>query len=56
MFPRSGSMFSLDVAITPPYSKWNNINYETAEPQERYNGLNYKWMFDSKFYTRIIGI
>ena len=56
MFPRSGSMFSLDVAITPPYSKWNNINYETAEPQERYKCAEYhKWMFDSKFYTRIIG-
>ena len=56
MFPRSGSMFSLDVAITPPYSKWNNINYETAEPQERYKWAEYhKWMFDSKFYTRIIG-
>ena len=56
MFPRSGSMFSLDVAITPPYSKWNNLNYETAEPQERYKWAEYhKWMFDSKFYTRIIG-
>ena len=56
MFPRSGSMFSLDLAITPPYSKWNNINYETAEPQEKYKWAEYhKWMIDTKFYTRIIG-
>ena len=56
MFPRSGSQISLDLAITPPYSKWNNINYETAEPQEKYKWAEYhKWMFDAKFYTKIIG-
>ena len=56
MFPRGGSMFSLDVAVTPPYSRWNNLNYETATPEERYKWAEYhKWMFDSKFYTKIIG-
>ena len=55
-FPRRGSSFSLDVSITPPYSKWNGINYETAEPQEKYKWAEYhKWMFDAKFYTLIIG-
>ena len=56
MFPRGGSMFSLDIAVTPPYSKWNNLNYETAAPEEKYKWAEYhKWMFDAKFYTKIIG-
>ena len=56
MFPRRGSSFSLDVAITPPYSSWNEVDYETAEPKEKYKWAEYhKWMFDTKFYTTIIG-
>jgi len=51
MYPTQGSSISLSVTLTPPFSAWRNINYETATPAEKYRWIEYhKWMFDSKFY------
>ncbi|MEQ9297681.1 MAG: POTRA domain-containing protein [Cyclobacteriaceae bacterium] len=56
MFPRSGSSISLSLALTPPYSLWNDLDFDTALPEERYKWVEYhKWMFDAKFYTKLIG-
>lgn len=56
MFPRSGSSVSLSLALTPPYSLWNDIDFDSAPPEERYRWVEYhKWMFDAKFYTKLLG-
>ena len=56
MFPRTGSMISLSVALTPPHSLWRDLDFESASPEERYKWVEYhKWMFDTKFYTKLIG-
>lgn len=51
MYPKSGSTMSLSVDVTPPYSSWRSINYETASTEVKNKFVEYhKWMFDSKFY------
>jgi len=56
MFPREGSSLSLSVALTPPYSLWRDIDYETAENAEIFKWVEYhKVMFDASFFTRIAG-
>ena len=66
MFPRTGSSISLEVALTPPFSVFDNdLDYSepivTDNPDERqelyaerYNWLEYhRWMFDAKHYTQL---
>jgi outer membrane protein insertion porin family len=54
MFPRNGSSVSLEVNLTPPFSLFNGIDYETAPRAERYKWVEYqKWMLDTKFYTQL---
>lgn len=56
MYPRTGSELSLNVSLTPPYSFFNNIDYETADNATRYKFLEYhKWNFDSWFYLKLAG-
>jgi outer membrane protein insertion porin family len=51
MYPSQGSEISLAATFTPPYSRWSDLNYETATPQELNKWVEYyKFMFDSKFY------
>lgn len=51
MYPTSGSEVSLSLTLTPPFSQWRDINYETAKPEEKYEWFEYhKWMFDAKYY------
>lgn len=51
MYPKSGSTISLSVDLTPPYSSWRNLNYETATTEQKNKFVEYhKWMFDAKFY------
>lgn len=51
MYPQTGSTISLSVDLTPPYSSWRNLNYETATTEQKNKFVEYhKWMFDSKFY------
>ena len=52
MYPASGSSISLSVTLTPPYSSWNNMNYETASAERRNKWQEYyKTMFDAKYYV-----
>lgn len=65
MFPRSGSTFDMSVTATPPWSLFNNKDYEhlamdvysstyAAEQQEKYRWIEYhKWKFKSKTYTAL---
>jgi outer membrane protein insertion porin family len=51
MYPTQGSSISLSLTLTPPYSLWNNIDYKTADAQEKYKWIEFhKWMFDAKYY------
>ncbi|NOT75273.1 MAG: BamA/TamA family outer membrane protein [Cyclobacteriaceae bacterium] len=55
MFPTSGSEIRLSVSLTPPYSLFRNDNY-VKDINERYKWLElHKWMFDSKFYVKLLG-
>ena len=56
MYPRSGSNVSITTALTPPYSLFNDIDYETADNATRYRYLEYyKVNFDSWFYLQVVG-
>ncbi|MDN5215748.1 POTRA domain-containing protein [Fulvivirgaceae bacterium BMA12] len=56
MYPTTGSSVSLSMSLTPPYSLFNDIDYENADNATRYNLVEFhKWLFDAKFYTQIIG-
>ena len=52
MYPSQGSSISLSVDLTPPYTSFRNIDYETASTAQKNKFVEYhKWMFDSKFYV-----
>ena len=68
IFPRHGSDISFTVAVTPPYSLFDNVDYKglsevkptdagyNASLRERYKWIEYhKWKFRSKFYTALTG-
>ena len=68
IFPRQGSEISFNVAITPPYSLFDGVDYKSLSEvkatdagyskslQQRYNWIEYhKWKFKSKFYTALTG-
>ncbi len=65
LFPRRGSEFDLSLSITPPWSAFNDKDYEhlalnrksstfDKEAQEKYRWIEYhKWKFRSKTYTAL---
>ncbi len=56
MFPRAGASITFGVELTPPYSTFNNIDYETADNATRYKWMEYhKWMFDAAYYLQLAG-
>ena len=68
IFPRQGSEISFNVAVTPPYSLFDGIDYKALSEvkptdanynkalRDRYNWIEYhKWKFKSKFYTALTG-
>ncbi len=56
IYPRNGSSISLSLGLTPPFSSFRDINYETAEDSEIFKFVEYhKWMFDNSWYTPIVG-
>ncbi len=67
LFPRKGSEFTLSLSVTPPWSKWENKDFQNLakdyrsatyvqEQQEKYRWVEYhKWKFKSKTYTALTG-
>jgi outer membrane protein insertion porin family len=56
MYPTGGSLVSLNATFTPPHSLWRDLDYENAEPAQRYEFVEYhKWMFDAKYYINLAG-
>ncbi len=65
IYPRSGSDFSLSVNFTPPYSKFDGVDYANlatsyydanyqADMQKKYKWVEYhKWKFKGKMYTAL---
>jgi outer membrane protein insertion porin family len=55
MFPTAGSSISLSLDLTPPYSIFRDASYY-KDVSQRYDWIElHKWMFDAKFYVKIIG-
>ncbi len=56
IFPRSGSEISLTMELTPPYSWFDNTNYELLSDTEKYKWVEYhKWYFKAYLYKKIVG-
>lgn len=57
IFPKSGSMFSARLKVTPPYSFFRDESfYQTTDVQELYRYVEYvKWRFDAAWYTPLVG-
>lgn len=54
-FPRSGSLVSLSVQFTPPYSLLGR-NFNMNDPESLYKYVEYhKWDIDVEWYTPIVG-
>lgn len=54
IFPTKGSKFSLSLALTPPYSLFDNKDYSTASDEEKFKWVEYhKWKFAWEWYTAI---
>jgi outer membrane protein insertion porin family len=54
LYPRSGSNLALTLRITPPFSAFSNIDYETASDQEKYLLVEYhKWKFTTEWFTEL---
>ncbi|MBX2913905.1 MAG: outer membrane protein assembly factor BamA [Cyclobacteriaceae bacterium] len=55
MYPSAGSTISLAVNLTPPYSQWRDKSYyDNIDQRYKWTELH-KWMFDAKFYLKLIG-
>jgi outer membrane protein insertion porin family len=58
MYPKGGSSLSLQASFTPPYSAFNEKDYEGSDisGEEKYRWVEYhKYMFDADFFNQIIG-
>ena len=54
-FPTRGSLIALSVDFSPPYSTFNERDYNTLAPNERYKLVEYhKWIFDVKTYVELV--
>ena len=65
LFPRKGSEFTASLSITPPWSAWDNKDYENLarnpnsptynrEQQEKYRWVEYhKWKFKARTFTAL---
>lgn len=56
IYPRSGSLLSLTIQLTPPYSLANGVDYSDISNEEKYKFIEYhKWKFDASWFTKIVG-
>ncbi|MAO33138.1 MAG: outer membrane protein assembly factor BamA [Flavobacteriales bacterium] len=53
IYPRRGSNLSLSLKLTPPYSKFDDIDdYSTVSDQAKYSWIEYyKWKFKSSWFS-----
>ncbi|MBK8966460.1 MAG: outer membrane protein assembly factor BamA [Lewinellaceae bacterium] len=57
IFPKTGSLISLTVQATPPYSWFRDAEFYQNESVEKiYNYVEYlKWRIDAEWYTTLVG-
>ncbi len=56
IFPRNGSDVSLSLEVTPPYSLFNDKDYSSMDPQEKFEWMEFhKWKFNGKWYKKLVG-
>jgi len=56
IYPRLGSIVSLGLEFTPPYSSFSDKNYTLLPENERYKWIEYhKWKFNASWFSRIAG-
>ncbi|MBN2347566.1 MAG: outer membrane protein assembly factor BamA [Bacteroidales bacterium] len=56
IYPRRGSNITFGLQLTPPYSLFNNKDYSTMTPQEKYKFIEFhKWTFNATHYTSLAG-
>lgn len=57
IFPRQGSLISVKMKATPPYSWFKNEEfYQTASVRDIYSYAEYlKWRIDADWYTTLVG-
>jgi len=54
LFPTQGSLFSLTLQVTPPYSLFTDKDYSTLDPQDKYRWIEYhKWTYKAQWFTSI---
>ncbi|MGB3075455.1 MAG: POTRA domain-containing protein, partial [Chitinophagales bacterium] len=55
-FPKWGSNIYVSVAVTPPYSLFNNKDYSELPVAEKYKWVEFhKWRFGAEWYTNLFG-
>lgn len=57
IFPKNGSLLSLKVQATPPYSWFRDAGfYQSGDVQKIYRYVEYvKWRLDAEWYTTLVG-
>ena len=54
IYPTRGSNFSLTLKLTPPYSLFEDKDYETIGAREKYKFMEYhKWKFQGTWYNEL---
>jgi len=54
IYPTYGSDVSISLELTPPYSLFNDKDYSSMEPDDKYKWIEYhKWKINATFFTEI---
>jgi outer membrane protein insertion porin family len=52
LYPQSGSKVALSLKVTPPYSLFNGLDYNTISDAQRYQFVEYhRWRITSEWFT-----
>jgi len=55
IYPTDGSEFSLSIQATPPYSLFNNKDYQNISAQEKFKWIEYhKWKVNMSWYMQTL--
>ncbi len=56
LFPKTGSKFTLIMQASPPYSLFNNKQYDDLTNTEKFKWVEFfKWRFNAEWYTGLFG-
>lgn len=56
IYPRHGSLVSVGVEFTPPFSGFSSTNYGSLSDTEKYKMIEYhKWLIQAAYFTPIVG-